>query len=61
MHGQLQSGARFHKFGLKLFSVPFLEFVSSEGSGDAVHKCMRVWVFPIQITYTVTATCRHDI
>ena len=42
MHGQLQSGARCNKFDLKLFSIPFFEFVSSEGSGDAAHKRMRV-------------------
>ena len=54
MHGQLQSWARCLNFGLKLFSVPFFEFVSSKGSGDAAHKRMRVWVFAIQITYRVT-------
>ena len=43
------------------FSVSVLEFVSNEGSGDAVHKRMRVWVFTIHITYRVMATCRHEI
>ena len=48
MHGQLQNGARCLNFGLKLFYVPFFEFVSSEGSGDAAHKLMHVWVLAIQ-------------
>ena len=30
------------------FYVPFFEFVSSEGSGDAAHKLMHVWVLAIQ-------------
>ena len=35
------------------FSVSVLEFVSNEGSSDAVHKRMRVWVFTLHITYRV--------
>ena len=53
MHGQLQSGARCHKFDLKLFSVPFLEFVSSEDSGDAAHKRWYVAYLACMASYKV--------